>query len=351
MIVYLYPKAPFAHSVPRSDTLFGALAWSIRLLYGRQTLEALLEGIESAVADDAEPPMLLSSLFPFFEDEQGRILFYPRPMLPPASLEIQDERRYASIKKLKRASYLSDLLFKQVIAGQLSEQALFDGLQKEDFFNYQGALMTREEKERMQVLGTLQVRGEAARNTISRLSSSTDSEVGGQLFYQKIVTARSLGRVRGGFFMLLRAQDVNMARAAIRYLADKGIGGDTTVGRGHCEVEFGEDSLKQAENNERLITLSLFYPGQKDREMLKESMGRVYGQIERRKGFLEASFLQGGVRVWKPTLLTFKEGSTFPDVGRRVYGSLYGEERARAGMDYRVRVNGLAYMVKMKEAF
>ncbi len=351
MIVYLYPKAPFANSVPRSDTLFGALAWAIRLLYGRQKLEALLEGIESAIADDAELPMLLSSLFPFFEDEHGRILFYPRPMLPPVSLKIQDESTYASIKKLKRASYLSDSLFKRVIAGQLSEQALFDGLEREDFFNYQGMLMTREEKQRVQVLGKLQVRGEVARNTISRLSNSTDSEVGGQLFYQKIVTARSLSQVRGGFFTLLHSQDTDMAQVTIRYLADKGIGGDTTVGKGHCDVEFGEDSLKQIEAGERLITLSLFYPGQRDREMLKENKGKVYGQIERRKGFLEASFLQGVGRVWKPTLLTFKEGSTFPDAGRRVYGTLYTEERTRAGMDYRVRVNGLAYTVKMKEEF
>ena len=65
MIVYLAPRAPFAKSVPRSDTLFGGIAWAIRLLYDEKTLADLLDEFDRAIAARQPPPFVLSSLFPY----------------------------------------------------------------------------------------------------------------------------------------------------------------------------------------------------------------------------------------------------------------------------------------------
>lgn len=350
MIVYLYPKAPFANSIPRSDTLFGALAWAIRLLYGRDELEGLLRDFDTAIADDILPPFLLSSLFPFFEDAKGKILFFPNPILPPPQLSISSESEYRRMKELKRVSLLSQSVFEGLISGRISYQTLFTRLDK-DYALTAGALMTKDEYERVKVMDRLSVNSEAARNTINRLTNSTDSEQGGQLFYQKVVAVRSIPkfRVRSGLFMLLKTERQEMLKAALRYISDKGIGGDTTIGRGHCEAEFDNSSLNEYSGRERCVTLSIFHPSAHDTQHLREHSDKIFGQLERRKGFLEASYLHGGVQVWKPTLLSFKEGTTFPDYGRQVYGTLYREQRIRLNMDYNIRINGLAYTVAMKE--
>src|SRR5262245_45457767 len=112
MIVYLKPRAPFAQSAPRSDTLFGAIAWAIRLLYGEGELIRLLEQFDRAVASQSSPPFLISSLFPFVESGNGderqarRTLFLPRPLLASNfDLAIDDRYAHRLFKKLNRAPW------------------------------------------------------------------------------------------------------------------------------------------------------------------------------------------------------------------------------------------------------
>lgn len=356
MIVYIEPRAPFTKGVPRSDTLFGAVCWAIRLLYGESALQSLLAEFDRAVSDGAEPPFLLSSLFPYFEDEKGKILFLPRPLMPPAQIDINNVKSYRAFKKLRKVGYVSRAVFEQMANGRLDELTLFAEMAKDGsgYSLQSSALVTAEERERILLLPELVVVEEAARNAINRLSISTGGE-GGQLYYQPIVSARKNEIARSGFYLFIQTSKENgeiktMLKAGLRFLAEKGLGGDTSVGRGHFELEFDDDAnIEGFSGGERLMTLSLFHPAENDREHLRRHVSDTYARMERRKGFIENAYINMAKQVWKPTLFMLGEGATFPRDGeRRVYGSLYRDEQVRAGLDFQIRINGLACTVAMK---
>ncbi|MBL8149871.1 MAG: hypothetical protein JNN15_08080, partial [Blastocatellia bacterium] len=106
MIVYLLPKSPFTKSAPRSDTLFGAICWAIRLLYGQQKLVDIIEKFDAAIESARPLPFLLTSCFPYFQDKQGKIHFLPKPLLPldcKTTSTTAELTPSSKLKKLKKA--------------------------------------------------------------------------------------------------------------------------------------------------------------------------------------------------------------------------------------------------------
>jgi len=361
MIVYLMPRAPFTKNVPRSDTLFGAIAWAIRLLYGEKELVRILDEFDLAISAQESPPFVISSLFPYFEDKEGKILFLPRPLSPPSfPSQTFNLETYQAYKRFLKIDYVSQSIFNLMTSGELEESRLLDDLAKKDgnYSQQAGTLMAASEHDRVRVLSRLTISQEHARNAINRLSSSTGGDDGGQLYYQPVTSSLALpgNDAHSGFYLLVRvAPDrsnriSDILRAAFRFLADKGLGGDTTIGRGHCDVEFSDEQLiSDNPTGKRLVTLSLLHPGATDRKHFSRCQQQIYARLEKRKGFIESAYTKEIKRVWKPTLFMLGEGSTFPvDNGRRLYGSLFTDTHQRDGMDFRIRINGLAYTVGMK---
>lgn len=60
----------------RSDTLFGLIAWGVRAVYGRDSVERFLEPLYRT---PAEAPLVLTSAFPYVETAEGRLHYFPRP--------------------------------------------------------------------------------------------------------------------------------------------------------------------------------------------------------------------------------------------------------------------------------
>ncbi|MFY9224373.1 MAG: type III-A CRISPR-associated RAMP protein Csm4 [Blastocatellia bacterium] len=358
MIIYLQPKTPFSKAVPRSDTLFGAICWSIRLLYGEQELTNLLANFQDNVA-----PFVLSSIFPFVQNMKGqKFLFFPRPMLPPKISELTSEEKYQKEKKAKKAKFVSQTVFAEMLNGRYEEK-------KDSFIAYAGVLMTQAEKNQLEPLNKLLVESEVARNTINRLTNATIN-----LFHEPVVATHNYEKVAKltgevsekltcGFYFLVKIDSQfdqklrPMLKAAISFLQEKGFGGNTSVGFGQCAVEIS-DSLTVANkplfpnysDGKQLVTLSLMFPNDADKQHLTANQEHCYGQLERRKGFLESAYVRGEIKqIWKPTLFMFSEGAVFPkDNNRQVYGKLFEEEQ-RAGLSFRVKINGLAYTVAMKK--
>jgi CRISPR type III-A-associated RAMP protein Csm4 len=122
MIVYLNPSAPFSKSPPRSDTLFGAIAWAVRLLFGEDELINLLEQFDQAVELQKPEPFLISSLFPFVESRTGRTLFLPRPLLgSDFNPEIENQQNYRLYRKLCETNWVSQSIFNDLTKGRSSE--------------------------------------------------------------------------------------------------------------------------------------------------------------------------------------------------------------------------------------
>ena len=367
MIVYLKPRAPFAQAVPRSDTLFGAVAWAIRLLYGEPELVKLLGQFDEAIEADA-PPFVLSSLFPYLNHDGSKLRFLPRPLQTPAQMALDTPQKHQLAKKLKQATLLSEAVFAAVAKGELNDDHLLAELLKGKqgrWALYGGALIAQEEFSHIRLFPSLYWNGETARNAINRLSVSTGDD-GGQLFYTPIASTRALDSLDAhtGFYCRIRLNETAAPgigaklRAAFHFLGEKGLGGDASVGRGHCEVQIEDANEIGCDGGERLVSLSLLHPSKKDRAHFTECRQSLLARLERRKGFIESAFITFAqskdasappvLRVWKPTLVMLGEGATFPRDGqRRIYGTLFKDESQREGMDFHPRINGLGYVVPL----
>jgi len=66
--VYLTPRV-HTFTPLRSDTLFGLIAWGVRMIYGR-----------NSVARFCDRPPVFTSTFPFLDSDQGRVHYFPRPL-------------------------------------------------------------------------------------------------------------------------------------------------------------------------------------------------------------------------------------------------------------------------------
>jgi CRISPR-associated protein Csm4 len=110
-----------------ADTLHAALVSAAAALDGRDAAEYLA---------GADPPVLLSSAFPF----AGPVRFYPRPMIPPREAEAQP----APDVRWKDVAFISEQLLAAHLAGRPYPlvEALHDGT----------ALLSREEAEALRHL-------------------------------------------------------------------------------------------------------------------------------------------------------------------------------------------------------
>ncbi len=351
MIVYLRMQSPLTKEPLRSDTLFGALCWSLRTLYGNAALEKLLHEFDEALAADIAPPFLVSSLFPYLRDSSGLLHFLPRPLwAPDANAEGEETseslEEYQQRKKRKKVNWVSETLIARAQSEGLS--VLDDNRQAQA---QSGALATPTEAQRLSVFSSLLKSSSITRNTLNRLDNSTSGE-GGQLYQFPVVAPLQAGQAHTGFYFLLRVNDTWRARlkAATAFLCEKGWGGETTIGYGHAEPEMRGETLpvEQFTQGERLMTLSLLFPSEADKAHLRQCAEQSFARIEKRKGILDSAHLRLA-RPWKPTLFMLSEGATFPrDSERKVYGSLFRDETLREGLPFQPRINGLAYCLQLR---
>lgn len=348
MIVYLKPRSSFSKAILRSDTLFGAICWSIRALYGESELKDLLESYTSDTA-----PFIVSSVFPYIQkkSEPERLLFLPRPMLLEEEKESSNIEEYRKQKKIGKAKYITQKVFTSISDGTYASK-------REQYVAYSGVIMTNEEQEKLKDLRNFLEDTEIAHNTINRLTGAAN------LYHESAVTVLNQKEFSNGFYFLVKLDPkfdkdyCSMLKAALRLLEEKGFGGNSSIGFGHCEIETQQNSpICERPNGKYLMTLSLMYPSAIDQSHLRSNKDRTYALLERRKGFLESAYLKDSnlsqvKRVWKPTLFMLSEGAVFPcDEERKVYGKLFKEgeeEQQKRKTNFQLRINGLAYTVAIK---
>jgi CRISPR-associated protein Csm4 len=330
MIILMSGGSGFLETAPRSDTLFGALCWGIRWIEGEPALLSLL-----ARVDAGDPPFLVSSAFPYAEAGGGRTFFLPRPLLPPPPAG-DAHAVPASAKALRRIRWVSSSLFNEILAGRIGMAGLASGLQSGELQFHLGAIARTDEifPEAREV--------EVDRNAINRLTGVVEK---GILFTSRVEAIR-----RGGHYCVLRPRHTGIAEriaAAFRLVADRGIGGDASVGRGHFHVTFEEsEPFNEPPDGEALVTLSLFHPSREDLVHLAANRSRLRYVMEPRRGRLEQMYASHP-RIWKPILLCLAEGSIFPPANNR---EIYGSAPVVLDEPFRVRQNGFAFPVRMRHA-
>lgn len=305
MIVKLKPLSLFKGStLPRSDTIFGGICWGLSILYSENLLVEVLQSFR-----DEKPPFLISSAFPWKRDTY----FLPKPLTGSIDPGNSPEE-IKKAKALKKIQYLSSDLFNRLINGEPYEK-IYGNIKEEDY------------------LKKLKFE-DIPHNTINRLSDNSE-----HIFYSQEGFVQD-----GGIYFFINIFKESLERkltGAINWLCERGIGGDSSTGKGHFTAEFiDKEIIKEPENPDRAINLSLLYLNKEDKTLMKSEKEKCSYEPVKRKGRIESAY-SPSTDIWKKTVLMLKEGSLLP-----VKEGFYGENVIVKDLNYKVWQYGYGYMVK-----
>lgn len=337
-----------------ADTLFSALCWAWRLLYGETSLtQELLTPFRNG-----SPPFLLSSALPY----AGPIRFWPRPAWPP--WEMSDEER----RVFKRIRYVSTAIFRQVVAtqrppgdpkliqdGQLwlsadeLNQLLPTGLdpRRVTAFMRQKAALGEYEKPTQTEYAPPATRlwevTEAPHVALDRVSSASEIfHVGDVHFAQgcgPYVLVRFLADEAAWWPRLL---------AAFRVMGDEGLGGRRSTGRGQFDLEVEEISIPEGDGD-RAVLLSLLNPRSSDEtlRLLPDEPWVAYSLITRR-GWVYSDQARN---LWRKRVTMLAEGSVVArPADERPPGRLVSVLKEGDKVPHNVYRYGYGFLVPLKGA-
>jgi len=261
-----------------SDTLFSAFCHAYQLLY-KDLLELLKE------FENNSPPFLISSAFPYWRNT----FFFPLP-----KNQLPKERELAKIKFVNKTG------FEKLLKGEKLKEMIKEietiPAQEEPYFPWELS--------------------DIPRVGLSRL----DNRPGDKFFYFSQVIYKE----DAGLFFLFKFQKEEFRpkfEAAIRLLADEGIGGDRSSGKGLFEKPlFEEIEIETPTDATGVVSLSLYYP--KDKSELTGIKNAFYDLIER-KGYIFSPYCSS---LRRRSIRMFVEGSVFPHPPEKIVGTLVSVE-------------------------
>lgn len=297
-VIRIYPRFGIRNLLP-SDTLWGNLLFAIKRLYGGKYFDDILKKFL-----DGKPPFLISSSFPFEFSDGSFSYYFPIPFLGMVKDELGDENKFIStpndmikFKKFKKIKFVEKTTFEKIISSEVSFEDLFIEFRKQKSPNDNSGLKFIELPSKTYTL----------HNTIDRWYTKTvESQEGGALFWEEeyIFASQNIG-----LFFLVEG-DVELLKPALRFLADIGIGGNNTIGKGKFsfEIENFEFQKLSKESNSKIL-LSLYSPNQNDIKTIKELGSNLWYELKIRRGFSGVDF--DITPQQKNAVTVFGEGSVF----------------------------------------
>ena len=283
MLVYIKPLSVFPEL--HSDTVFGALMYSISQLYPEK-VEEMIEEFKN------NPPFLLSSPFPYTFNEGKIVRFYPKILLKQKLL---DEELFDNVKKYKKIKYIEENIFYMIIRGEISEEDIIKNL--DDYAHDNGFLRSKDYKISFS-------RTVIPNNSINRITNMSD-----EIFY----TSGMEFKKNMGLYFYVKFNDesyIPIVKSSLKFLKDRGFGGNISVGKGQFDYEITDEDVKTLDGDAKFfINLSRFIPSDSDLEKIGNSS--LY-EIASKRGRSSSGEIKKQIRF-------FKEGSIFP-----VYADTYG---------------------------
>lgn len=265
------PRSLF-RGFPQVWTVFGAISWGVRVLYGESRLLDMIEAFKE------KPPFIFTSPIPY----AGGECLFPKPVLPNRWGEPESEEEYSLRKKIKNLRYFPQSIFRKVLDGEVRSN--------QDILNFIGEL----EKS-----GYIYTELVVPHASISRITWTTTE---GKL-YNEEVTAM------GPFIVIFRfySEDfLEEVEASLRFVQ---LGGNKSTGMGCFEVSFEEDKelgwIEEYMNlkTDQFISLSpLLYSDSLDLEESFYETLTFTGAVDNYYGWY-------GKPIWKDKVLYISEGS------------------------------------------
>lgn len=348
--IILKPRSSIT-SLPSSDTLFGAICWGIRIIYGENVLNSILAEYNS------NPKFIVSSSFPVLRCNDRIVYFYPKPLKEELnSFEIEsilseynDKRIQVKIideyKEFKKIEFVSESIFNRLIIGNKTKEVfktylvgridsnkvrmiLVDNMLI-DVDEYT-KIFDKEEKLMFEI--------SVQRNMIDRLSLSAAR---GETFYSKEYFLNP----KLGVYFLIKTDNIDFFIPIFRYLEDTGIGKDRYIGKGCFKFETPQVVTwfpDVVDTKNYFLTLSKFIinPDEIDVE------GEMFYELVPCFSKIDSIFEFKGENVFKDKVIYAKEGSIFKAKQRKEF---YGQTPVVKKINNtEVLQNGLAFPVFIK---
>ncbi len=262
-----------ARAFAASDTLFGALCWARRMLWGADNL---VDWLDPFIA--GTPPLRISSMLPVLEGTRVRELFFPIPQRKPAA--VLDDR-----KLLKRAKFIDRPAYSALfttVTGQSSSIRSVGELLTSSHFLIRGVQVGASDAVPVRGIdagrgGGAQADlawavGSRARVTVDRVSGASALYTSSAAHFSRGTTgspADEADRVRllPGLIVLVDDEDVlGETIMCLEFLGEAGIGGERSSGLGRFSVlEPVESPLPVSGAPGAGPLLSLCWPCEADR--------------------------------------------------------------------------------------
>ncbi len=267
-----------------SYTLFGALCWSVKFLFGKEKLKEVLQ-----LADRGE--ILISSLMPVVNGEEHffKPVLEPKPLTEEdrEKLRLGDNTQFRSfLKKFKKLKFVPLEILKKVLDRQITND-------RELAFEVKDIIKDTNNRPYIPL--------SIPHANINRITGSTSE--GGTLYFEE-----TLGATSDSYFFLLGVEDENLVsdivKPALKLLEDWGLGGNRSIGFGSFKLK---DWRRKHEleayvqgRTKTLITLSKTLPTR------NINFEKSFYQIETFRGTVDSGFFN---KLWKDKTLYIKEGS------------------------------------------
>lgn len=329
-IVYLKPRSSFRDNL-RSDSLWGLICWGIKNLWSEETLLEMISGYQTGF------PLKVSSAFRWVDTPEGRVRFFPKPQLPPFDLQElvsgmskkEKVARFTRLKEWRGQKTVREDVFFKFLSGDLDESGFFAD---ESLWN------PSEFGRRFKSETTIH-------NSINRLTGSTnrpddvDGPGPGGLYSRDDIFASN-----AGLFFLLDGDPkyVSLAEAALRYYSHTGLMGDSSTGKNHFDITFDDYRVPGVKEATGFVSLSLYIPSDAEAEYFSANPGKCFYEMETRKGKVSSAHLNAG-DFWKKSVISFKEGATFPAMNKNGYGVLRKVKDVTQPNQFSVYQSGIAF--------
>ncbi|MEM4318139.1 MAG: type III-A CRISPR-associated RAMP protein Csm4 [Candidatus Nitrosocaldus sp.] len=297
-----------------SDTIFNGICWAYNELYGKEALYELL-------ADSKEKRLIISSAFPL----SNNTYYFPKPLnLSYNEIGNDSSNRY---KTLKKARFISKDLFEHFInEGTLPIDESRDEAQSIRIDN----IFIHKESEHSPSIHT----SIEYRNRLDRLSYYSDIYRCGYTILRNCA-----------YWFAYHTSDEDKIRAALRLLADDGIGGERSIGLGRSSIEFTSINIDEPEASDSIVVLSLYHPTIYEASSILHNYkntpsSRIAYSLTTRGGWTDPRL--GSIR--KKRLRMFEEGSVLPLQPYAIHGNIVNvNDESKPVYHY-----GLCYSIGMR---
>ncbi|GAB4375354.1 MAG: type III-A CRISPR-associated RAMP protein Csm4 [Calditrichia bacterium] len=295
-VIYLTPQSAWRNEL-RSDTLWGLICWGVCYIWGESKLLNMISEFQNG-----SPPFLVSSAFPYREEEGHKVLYLPKPYFRPFKLSDEEwtPERMKAYKAFKKVTYVPLSIFTQMIQGKLSEE--------EYFLKHESSWKRHKE--------ILPQKRTYVHNSVDRLGGETD-------IYN--VSLWGSAPLNGLYFFLriLNPEYENILRSLWPFFEHVGLGGDSSIGRGFFRISEEEEAeaFPVPDKAKRFVTLSLYSPTPDEIKVFSQSKDETWYQLEIRKGRVGGK-LYVTSHILKQSVTMFREGSSFPAMDKSHYGCL-----------------------------